>query len=213
MFFQDNVLRQSLKNVYFITGTPCGGKSTVSKLLSRAKGIPLYNVDDAFPRHQSLSHRESQPAMNQTFPGADDFFGRSPEQYRDWLLQNTREQLDFVLLDLIRLSADGPVLCDGHLTLAQAERLTAPERIVFLLKEPSNLAEEYCSRPDHQDFSQFLHSASNPEQARRACSEALRSLNLPEYRAVKSSRYFWLERDDARSAEKTAALVAAHFGF
>ena len=33
MIFQDNILKEYLKNVYFITGTPCGGKSTTSKAL------------------------------------------------------------------------------------------------------------------------------------------------------------------------------------
>lgn len=33
MIFQDNVIKEYLKNVYFITGTPCGGKTTVSRAL------------------------------------------------------------------------------------------------------------------------------------------------------------------------------------
>lgn len=34
MIFQDNVIKEYLKNVYFITGTPCGGKTTVSRVLA-----------------------------------------------------------------------------------------------------------------------------------------------------------------------------------
>lgn len=62
--------------------------------------------------------------MNQKFKDADEFFGRSVEEYRNWLIHNTREQLDFVLLDLIRLSQNGIVLCDCHLTVEEAERIT-----------------------------------------------------------------------------------------
>ncbi len=55
--------------------------------------------------------------MNQAFQDADEFFGRTAEEYKKWLLDNTREQLDFVLLDLIRLSQNQKVLCDCHLTM------------------------------------------------------------------------------------------------
>lgn len=35
MIFQDNVIKEYLKNVYFITGTPCGGKTTISRELAK----------------------------------------------------------------------------------------------------------------------------------------------------------------------------------
>ena len=38
MDIRDNALRQALKNVYFVSGTPCGGKSTISRLLSERHG-------------------------------------------------------------------------------------------------------------------------------------------------------------------------------
>ena len=39
MIFQDNVIKEYLKNVYFITGTPCGGKTTVSRALAEKYGF------------------------------------------------------------------------------------------------------------------------------------------------------------------------------
>ena len=51
-----------------------------------------------------MSNPLFQPAMNTYFNSADEFFGRTVEEYKNWLLNNTREQLEFVLLDLIRLS-------------------------------------------------------------------------------------------------------------
>ena len=66
--------------------------------------------------------------MNRNFKNADEFFGRSVEEYAKWLVDNTREQLDFVLLDLIRLSQNQIVLCDCHLTVEEADRLTDASR-------------------------------------------------------------------------------------
>ena len=213
MIFQDNIIKQYLKNVYFIAGTPCGGKTTVSRALAKKYGIPVYDIDERFPEHQAMSDAVSQPAMNKNFRDADEFFGRSVAEYKAWLLQNTREQLDFVLLDLMRLSQDRIVLCDCHLTLEQAAQITDPAHVAFMLKKPENLVDEYCNRPDHQGFSDFIHSATDFEAAKATCNETLLSLNAKYYEDVKASEYFWLDRADGRSVEENAALVAKHFGF
>ena len=212
MIFQDNIIKQYLKNIYFISGTPCGGKTTVSRALGKKYGIPVYDIDERFEEHQRMSDPASQPAMNKNFKDADEFFGRSVEEYKEWLLQNTREQLDFILLDLIRLSQNGKVICDCHLRLDQAALFTEPSRMAFMIKKPENLVDEYCNRPDHQGFSDFIHSATDFEKAKETCNATLLSLNEKFYVDVKASEYFWLERDNARSVEETAELVAKHFG-
>ena len=45
MKLQDNVLKAYLKNVLFISGTPCGGKTTVSRRLAEKYGLPVYDFD------------------------------------------------------------------------------------------------------------------------------------------------------------------------
>lgn len=212
MNFQDNVIREYLKNVYFVIGTPCGGKTAVSRGLGKKYNIPVYDIDEMFPVHQRMSDVKYQPSMNKSFKDADEFFGRTVEEYREWLISNTREQLDFVIMDLIRLSQKGLVICDCHLTLSEAELLTSSDRIVFMIKEPEDLVNDYCNRPDHQDFNDFIHSATNVEVAKAKCNETLKSLNSKPYQAIKESGYFWLERDINRSVEETIELVAKHFG-
>ena len=212
MIFQENVLKEYLKNVYFITGTPCGGKTTVSRALARQYGLAVYDIDEHFDDHQKISDAAFQPAMNKRFPNADAFFGRTVEEYEQWLTHNTREQLDFVLLDLIRLSQKQIVLCDCHLTVEEANKLTDPSRIVFLLKDPSNLVDDYCNRPDHQGFSNFLHSASDVKKAKDVCNETLRRLNEKRISAIKNSDYFWLERTETSTVAQTVNAVAQHFG-
>lgn len=211
MIFQDNVIKAYLKNVYFITGTPCGGKTTISRELGKRHQLMVYDIDEQFDTHQQMASPKFQPAMMQDFKDADEFFGRTVEDYKKWLLDNTREQLDFVLLDLIRLSQDKIVLCDCHLTLEEAKRLTEPERIVFLIKEPSSLVEDYCNRPDHQGFMDFINSTSDVEKAKRVCNETLKSINMERYEMIKNSEYAWFERDENRTVDETVRLVEQHF--
>lgn len=213
MIFQDNIIKEYLRNVYFITGTPCGGKTTITKALAKKFGIPMYVIDDQFTVHQLLADEEHQPNMRRQFRDADEFFGRSVEEYRNWLQGNCREQLDFVLLDLIRLSQDRVVLCDIHLVAEEALKFTDPSRIAFLIRDPKDLVEEYSNRPDHEGFRNFIHSATDYEKAKATCNETLYSLNIDSYNFIKNSDFFWLERDENRSVEETADLVARHFGW
>ena len=212
MIFQDNVIKEYLKNVYFITGTPCGGKTTISRALAQKYGLELFDIDERFDEHQKISDPVHQPAMNKQFSSADEFFGRSVEEYKNWLLTNTREQLDFVLLDLIRASADKKVLCDCHLTVEQALMFSEPSRVVFLIKDPSNLADEYRERWDHQGFNQYINSASDVESAKKTVSRTLCEINIERIEEIKNSQFFWLERTDASTVEDTLCRVERHLG-
>lgn len=212
MILQDNVIKEYLRNVYFITGTPCGGKTTISRELARRHNLLVYDIDERFENHQKVSNATYQPAMNKSFKDADEFFGRTVEEYKKWLIDNTREQLDFVLLDLICLSQKQIILCDCHLTMEQAEKLTEPSRIVFLIKEPTHVIEDYCNRPDHQDFSNFINSASDVIKAKETCNATLRSLNEKNYKDIKDSGYFWLERTSGSTVEETVRKVERHLG-
>ena len=211
MIFHDNVIKEYLKNVYFITGTPCGGKTTISRELAKKHHLMLYDIDEQFERHQKISTSDFQPSMNKVFKDADEFFGRTVEEYKQWLIDNTREQLDFVLLDLIRLSQNQIVLCDCHLTVEEADKLTEPSRIVFLIKEPSKLVDDYCNRADHQGFNNYINSTSDVEKAKALCNETLKSINVKRCEMIKASKYFWLERNESSTVAETTKKVERHF--
>lgn len=140
------------------------------------------------------------------------FSGRT-KNTANWLKQNAREQLDFILMDLIRLSQSRIVICDLHLTPGEAERITDPDRIAFLLRDPENIIEDYCNRRDHKDFNQFICSASDSIRAKNNCNQTLVYVNRERYEAVIKSRYFWLERDQNSTVSGTVLLIEKHFGF
>ena len=212
MIFQDNVIKEYLKNVYFITGTPCGGKTTISHALAEKYGLELYDVDKRFGEHKKISDSLFQPAMNTCFKSADEFFGRTVKEYKNWLLNNSREQLEFVLFDLIRLSENKKVLCDCHLTVAQALAFSEPSRVVFLIKGASNLVDEYGNRPDHQGFLQYLNSATDIEKAKQTVNTTLYEINENRIEEIKNSDFFWIERTGDSTVEDTLARVEKHLG-
>lgn len=180
--------------------------------MAKRHNLLVYDIDEQFANHQRISNSAYQPSMNKVFRDADEFFGRTVEEYKEWLINNTREQLDFVLLDLVRLSQNKLVLCDCHLTMDEAEKCTEAFRIVFLIKEPLNLVEDYCNRPDHQGFSDFINSASDIKKAKATCNATLEVLNKKKYNDIKRSNYLWIERTPNSTVNETVRKVEQHFG-
>ena len=114
MIFQDNIIKEYLRNVYFISGTPCGGKTTITKALGEKYNIPVYVIDDQIPYHIRLSDKEHQPEMNRDFKDADEFFGRTVEEYKNWLIKKQAESEQTGLVDGWKVPSTTYWLCvDG----------------------------------------------------------------------------------------------------
>ena len=75
------------------------------------------------------------------------------------------------------------------------------------------LADEYCGREDHRDYRDWLYSASDVEGAKALCSETLMRLNMPFYKEVRQSGYFFIDRSEGLDREQCAERTAEHFGW
>ena len=204
--------KEQFKNVYFITGTATGGKTTISKALADKYGFLRYDVDKEFDRHQKMSNPINQPNMNKKFKNADEFFLRSKEEYIDWLINNTKEQLEFVLDELISLSKDQKVVCDLHLTVEEARLIANRDQIVYLIRENNdNIIDDYINRKSHIGFKLFINSSSNVEESKRNCNEVLRELNIKRCEEIKNSEFYYIERNSNSTVGKTLKLVEKQF--
>mgnify|MGYP000155241385 CR=1 FL=1 len=67
MIFQDNVIKEYLKNVYFITGTPCGGKTTVSRALAESMDLNYLMLMRDSTSTKKCSNPLFQPAIEYVF--------------------------------------------------------------------------------------------------------------------------------------------------
>ena len=85
--------------------------------------------------------------------------------------------------------------------------------IVFLIKDSSNLVDEYGNRPDHQGFFQYLNSATDIEKAKQTVNITLYELNVNRIEEITSSSFFWIERTENSTVDGTLACVEKHFDF
>ena len=204
--------KEQFKNVYFITGTATGGKTTISKALSEKYGYLRYDVDEEFDHHKLLSNPIDQPNMNKEFKNADEFFLRDKNEYIAWLVNNSNEQLEFVLNDLIELSKNQKVVCDLHLTVDEAREIADINQLVFLIREDNtNIIDDYINRKSHEGFKKFINSATNPEAAKKNCNEVLKTLNEKRCEDIRKSEYLYIERNNTSTVEQTLKLVEQQF--
>ena len=208
----NNYKKEQFKNVYFVTGTATGGKTTISKALADKYGFLRYDVDEEFDKHKLLSNPVDQPNMNKEFKNADDFFLRDKDEYIEWLINNTNEQLEFVLNDLVELSKNQKVVCDLHLTVSEARQIANTNQLVFLIREDNtNIIDDYINRKSHEGFKNFIYSSTNPAEAKRNCNEVLRELNEKRCNDIRNSEYLYIERNANSTVEKTLKLVEKQF--
>ena len=210
--YLDKYKKEQFKNVYFITGTATGGKTTISKALAQKYGWLRYDVDERFEEHKKLSNPIDHPNMNKNFKNADEFFMRDKNEYVQWLKSNSSEQMEFILADLVELSKNQVVICDLHLTVEEAKKLANPNQVIFLIRENNdNIIDDYCHRRSHIGFNIFINSASNPELAKQNCNEVLKIVNNERCNAIKNSIFFYVERNANSTVEKTLKQVEEHF--
>ena len=61
MNIQDSVIRNALKNVYFVCGNACAGKSTIARMIADKHGFELYDMDARYECHRAFPRAVDAP--------------------------------------------------------------------------------------------------------------------------------------------------------
>lgn len=64
MKIADNIIKEHLKNVYFLCGGAYGGKTTMAKLMEEKYGFIRYRQGDHFDEYSAIANEIEQPAMS-----------------------------------------------------------------------------------------------------------------------------------------------------
>lgn len=163
MQIANNILAHALKNVYWVLGGACGGKTTLAQNLSEKYDLIHYNADEMmWPLKQWASHAE-QPAMTRHFTDWEEYFGRPADMYAKWLHDMEGEALGMHVAELIRLSADKMVVFEGGASAAAISSVAPHHQIVFLAPEEEVVRQAYFEREDKDDMYQLIKTLSEPQ--------------------------------------------------
>lgn len=212
MNIADNVVRHALRNVYFLTGTACGGKTTISQALAEKYRWVRYDADERYDAHRAVADTVYQPAMTAAFADWQTYFMRPPAVYQAWLDASMREQLEMALTDLMVLAADQTVVADLHMPVEVAKRIAVPNQVVCLVTTPERVARDYFDRPDHRAIRDCLEGLPDPARAIENVRDTLKRGARKYLDDLKDSGLVSLWRDEYSTVAGTLAQVEAHFG-
>lgn len=219
MEIQNNILRHYLKNCYFITGTAYAGKSTMCAMLAEKYSMvhceENYNMDTIL----SIVTPELQPNLSYFNGGIDwqAYVSRSPEEFERWYLGTSEEVTGFEIAELIRLSADRPVIVDTNIPCDVLWQISDYRHVAVMLSPQSMSVERFFDRgdPEKQFLLQVIQNTPHPEWTMENFKACIARVNRPEYyEAFLHSGFFTLVRENTQTdtRQETLAILAKHFG-
>lgn len=214
-----NLIRHYLRNVYFITGHSCAGKSTMVKMLSERYDMIFCgeNYHDVFPQ-EKLSRWE-QPGLSyfDTMSGWEEWLNMTPREHWAWTEQVSRECVEIEILELIRLSASGKkIIADTNIPLDVLREISDYDHVAVMLCDPPDVcATRFFDRddPDKKFMMDQIKLCKDPEATFNNFKSWL-SYHPPMEIDWDHTGFFTYTRSDFEhdTREEVLKALAAHFG-
>ena len=218
MNIAENILKHGLRNVYFLAGTSCGGKSTMAKEISKKYGF-IHFHDNHHEEHfriwQSICNEKYQPfATKQNQMAWEDLethFNRSVEEFiADDII--ITEYVQFVIIELIKLSQNRKVISDSSwIPLDLLAEISEYNKIACLLAPAELIIRDFYRRDDHKDFLEHIMTLKEPEKKLKIQNELHRIHAKQTFDDVDKYNLFKIVRDDESTVENTLKLLENHF--
>ena len=150
MRIADSILKERLDHVYWITGGPCAGKTTVTALLAEKHGFAIF--PDRHSDYQQAADFSDFPALRIPWPGTDWewFFGRSIEESARWLDESEAADLEFKIVDLLAEPKCKKILVDTTADPRSLMKISGRNNVVSMFGEDEMIRRELLHRADHK---------------------------------------------------------------
>lgn len=202
-----------MENVFWLGGSPCAGKSSVSQILENDFDINVYRVDAAFENHRENFDTSLHPALCQWENSTWNQRWMQPVEnlVRD-VIRCYREHFSLIIEDVSAFPRNKPLLVEGTALMPQEVSRILPERnnAIWLIPTPEFQRKYYSQR---EWIYEILKQCDNKEAAFQNWME--RDAAFAGFVANEAQRLSleWLLVDESKTIEENAAIVAAHFKF
>jgi 2-phosphoglycerate kinase len=203
--------KRQLEGVFWLGGSPCSGKSSISEIITSRFGLDVYHVDEAFESHARRFDSLRQPALTKWSQSSWDQRWMQPvERLVQDVIACYREHFTLVLEDIFSLPKRQSLLVEGTALLpAQvASALSSPSHAIWLIPTGDFQMAHYSKRDWVRGV---LAQCSEPEVAFRNWME--RDIRFAQWIEAEASAtgLSLLRVDGHRTIEENAEAVARHF--
>lgn len=197
--------------VFWLGGSPCAGKSSISESLAIHFGLDIYHVDEAFEIHRQDLDPAHQPTLRRWLASS---WNERWMQPIDSLVEDAiacyREQFEMVVQDISARTQDTLLLVEGTSLLPRqvADILTNPNHAIWVIPTAEFQREYYSARTWARGI---VEQCDNPEVAFDNWMQ--RDIRFAKWieAEVGALDLRLLRIDGSRTLAENAAAVADHF--
>jgi 2-phosphoglycerate kinase len=199
------------RKVFWIGGSPCAGKSSISEILANRFSLDVYHVDEAFETHLQRVDPVRQPALMKWRESSWDERWMQPI---DDLVQNVvacyQEHFGLFYEDVLKVPSANDLLVEGTALLPRQLASVLPNRNQAIWLIPS--ADFQRAHYSERDWARDIAAQCNyPNVAFHNWME--RDIRFAEWVEAEATAldFAILKVDGARTLQENAESVAAHF--
>jgi 2-phosphoglycerate kinase len=200
-----------LNNVFWLGGSPCAGKSSISEILTRRFDLDVYHVDEAFETHQQDLNPAQQPTLTKWIASSCNERWMQPV---DRLVEDAiacyREHFDLIIDDIAARPSGKSLLVEGTALLPRevARILSKRRDSIWIIPTYTFQREHYSKREWARTI---VEQCDNPEVAFHHWME--RDIRFAEWITAEVSvlNLELLKVDGSRTISENAEEVARHF--
>jgi len=213
MYIPDNIISNKLKNVYFIIGCSCSGKTTSAEHLNKKYGMYHYSTDYMRKKYYEAASINYQPTLCRKI---NDFYDLSIGEAIDYETNVIKEVTPMIVSDLIELSGKyEKIICEGVYAILIAP-LISYNKIIHLCTSNEIIKNDFFKRPLQLQILENINNRmdiSNQEKEKRikhridmACGviskiDEIKKLNIKQYC-----------RNEKSTINEMLNIIEIHFG-
>lgn len=211
---QTVLFRQAIrggKEIYYIGGSPCSGKSSVAEILSQKYGLYYFKLDDYLERYMQSGARKGYPACGKAAGmNAEQTWMREPLIQCREELDIYREIFEFAAEDLEKIDWEGGMITEGAGYLPELMKRSGIPGSRYISITPAKEFQILHYRK--RDFVPWvLEGCSDKEAAFRNWMDRDALFAQEVQKQCDKEKYVSVINDGTMGIEELADLVAVHF--
>ena len=200
-----------LNHIYWMGGSPCGGKSSVSKIIAEQFGLKLYSIDEELRRLMKHISPKNQPALSLWESQSWEQRWMQPvDQLLKFVIQAYDEEFQLCIEEIKAIPPSQPTLVEGNPLRPQlvAPLLNKQYHALWLIAKEDDLRHYYRQREWIRDI---LKETSHPEKAFDHWMERDIAFAKLVREDCKTHHLQYMNSNRQLSIEAKAHQVAIHF--